>query len=460
MRIDEYDFRDIADKEITDLVGLMLDLFSETTNCVIAIYDIEGKGRWSSPETLFSPLCTYCHHTPRLWDLCEIDHKKRTSERYFAGSDGPTTAMCHFGLWNISHPIYMGEKFYGAIITGQRKLSAIKASNESNTCFEERLGELKEKELITMSEAENLRTAFNSVAVLDEFPALWVQKMADIDNRLLQLIQNVLYRIERRMKRLTLLRHELHDPNISVRNNLLRCILMLEELLRNDIIDSKMRIVIKETVSYLKYTKNWSSLFSAIIENISSAMSREVIKPNIKRANIIAILEDVISLFQEHADKKDVEFETIDTAHLYVKNFEMDPSLIARTFINVYHNAVKYSYYGQKNLGPRKIETKCKDIMKFFRIEVSNYGIGILKEELQSGSIWEEGVRGKLSSDRHRTGSGLGLPQVKKIIEAHNGQVEIRSSPLGDDLITGPYLTTLQIDLPYYYQAKNNGEKQ
>jgi len=116
--------------------------------------------------------------------------------------------------------------------------------------------------------------------------------------------------------------------------------------------------------------------------------------------------------------------------------------------INIYQNAVKYSFFGNATK-PRTVRTKCRSDNQSFRIEISNYGIGILEQELVSMSIWEEGTRGLLSSDRERMGSGLGLPQIKQIIEAHNGSVEITSNPLTEDIIDGPYLTTLIVNLPY-----------
>ena len=68
-----------------------------------------------------------------------------------------------------------------------------------------------------------------------------------------------------------------------------------------------------------------------------------------------------------------------------------------------------------------------------------------------AGKVWHDEVRGSLSSDRHRTGSGLGLYQVDQIIQQHHGRRSIESMPIGNPKI-GPYLTKVSILLPYDYK--------
>jgi len=152
--------------------------------------------------------------------------------------------------------------------------------------------------------------------------------------------------------------------------------------------------------------------------------------------------------------EKEVVIKPIEKKIVDAYILEFDEGLIMRALINIYNNAVKYSYFGGTDSSMRTIVTKVWSMEKYFRISVSNYGIGILKEEL--AKVWEEGFRGILASDRHRIGSGLGLHQVKQIIEAHRGAVQIVSDPVSDDYISGPYLTTLIIDLPYSF--KNGGQ--
>jgi signal transduction histidine kinase len=96
-----------------------------------------------------------------------------------------------------------------------------------------------------------------------------------------------------------------------------------------------------------------------------------------------------------------------------------------------------------------RVEKFTKDIA----IEIENYGVGILPEEITSGIIFEYGYRGKLSYDWNRTGSGIGLSEALKIAKKHGGNIWITSRPVaapkGDEKI--PYLTRVKIRLPRYH---------
>ena len=64
---------------------------------------------------------------------------------------------------------------------------------------------------------------------------------------------------------------------------------------------------------------------------------------------------------------------------------------------------------------------------KFIRITIADNGLGITKEEQEK--IFNRFYRVKDEHTRFITGTGLGLPIVKSIVEAHNGKVELESEP-------------------------------
>lgn len=161
------------------------------------------------------------------------------------------------------------------------------------------------------------------------------------------------------------------------------------------------------------------------------------------------MLNDAMRVFFAHAEKKEVIFKEIDISKLDTFFIDVDRSLMMRALINAYQNAEKYSFFGENKLKPREIDTVCENHKDFFKISISNYGVGILPEEREK--IWENGYRGILSSDRHRIGSGIGLYQIKEIVEAHGGRVSLESVPKSNDFVSGPYLTKLTIELPYYH---------
>jgi signal transduction histidine kinase len=60
-------------------------------------------------------------------------------------------------------------------------------------------------------------------------------------------------------------------------------------------------------------------------------------------------------------------------------------------------------------------------------IEIADSGIGIRPEDLDQ--VFEQFSRSTLSRRRGGRGTGLGLPIVKAIVEAHGGWIEVDSEP-------------------------------
>ena len=54
-------------------------------------------------------------------------------------------------------------------------------------------------------------------------------------------------------------------------------------------------------------------------------------------------------------------------------------------------------------------------------------GIGISKEDVPH--IFDRFFRVKGKATRHITGSGLGLALVKEVVEAHQGYIDVQSTP-------------------------------
>ena len=94
-----------------------------------------------------------------------------------------------------------------------------------------------------------------------------------------------------------------------------------------------------------------------------------------------------------------------------------DADLLYSAIQNVVFNAVKYSGEGDS------IEVRASQSENSVSIEVADTGIGIPEAERQS--VWAELARG--SNAAGRSGSGLGLPLVRLVIERHGGNVRLTS---------------------------------
>jgi len=379
-----------------------------------------------------------------LWSLCNQDHAKRSAQRNFEKLQDPKLGLCHLGLWNLAYPIFHENVYYGALITGQRKLKDSARTKESEECFTRRVQQLKSEGLVDVVTKGEMTARFAEVEYINEFPANSIKALAAVENSLIGIISDLL----RRINRITMLRHEIHQPNTAARGILCESRDILADVLSNQ------QLSIKEVSQQLvnaqqniKYAVSNSILFSTIVENICSTLSADTGALIVSRCNVLALLQEAQKIFESPAGDKDVIFEPIVKNDLDMPNIEADKALLMRAFMNVYHNAVKYSYFGQSEDKPRRIQTSCEGLEKYVKITIANFGLGILPDEMDK--IFKEGYRGKLSSDRHRTGSGLGLSQVKRIIdEQHNGKTEIESRPLGQS-IEGPYLTKVFLYIPY-----------
>lgn len=117
-----------------------------------------------------------------------------------------------------------------------------------------------------------------------------------------------------------------------------------------------------------------------------------------------------------------------------------DADLLYSAIQNVVFNAVKYSGEGDS------IEVRASQSETGVSIEVADTGIGIPEAERES--VWSELARG--SNAAGRSGSGLGLPLVRLVIERHGGHVRLTSREgVGTSVVlTLPLLAETSVAVP------------
>src|SRR6185369_11196295 len=96
-----------------------------------------------------------------------------------------------------------------------------------------------------------------------------------------------------------------------------------------------------------------------------------------------------------------------------------DATRLQQVAANLIDNAVKYTPSGGR------VEIEVVRDGGRAGLRVRDTGIGIRVDELPR--IWDRLFRGDTS--RTERGLGLGLSLVKAIVEAHGGEVEVRSEP-------------------------------
>ncbi len=158
--------------------------------------------------------------------------------------------------------------------------------------------------------------------------------------------------------------------------------------------------------------KEMETMISELLE--SAKIQSKYGELNYENVNIIDLIYDV-SLYFEN-DKPGFEMINIPEK----LNVNIDPERIKIMLKNIMSNAIKYS---DKNA--QSVNIKVENNKESFVLKIKNYGEGIPEKDLDF--IFEPFYRVDKSRDKKTGGYGLGMHLVKKIVDAHEGEISISS---------------------------------
>jgi signal transduction histidine kinase len=101
--------------------------------------------------------------------------------------------------------------------------------------------------------------------------------------------------------------------------------------------------------------------------------------------------------------------------------FNVDYDHMHTAIMNIVSNSIKYTPDGGRVVLSTSVTGG------FANFSVKDSGIGISKEDVPH--IFDRFFRVKGKATRHITGSGLGLALVKEVVEAHQGYIDVQSTP-------------------------------
>jgi PAS domain S-box-containing protein len=202
--------------------------------------------------------------------------------------------------------------------------------------------------------------------------------------------------------------HELRTPLTSIKG-------YVETILQNEVgpINDKQ----KEFLSYVKQsTDRLNRLLNELLD-ISRIESGQV-RMNLEVTDLSQLLKNEVDRFKPEALKKEVLLH-LDVEERLIK-IECDQEKIKEAVDNLIHNAIKYT--------PRKGQVRviAKNLKDWVQIDIRDMGPGI-KQDDQSKIFEPFQYLASVDEDNDDESTGLGLMLVKKIVEAHGGEVSMRS---------------------------------
>lgn len=139
-----------------------------------------------------------------------------------------------------------------------------------------------------------------------------------------------------------------------------------------------------------------------------------------KRIQVEEILTAVVDFLGDRAKAKQQDLQ-LALPEKPSPPLQADPLALESVFGNLVTNAINYTPNG----GTVRVVLDVAGIN--LRVRVSDNGFGIAEQHL--GKIFERFYRVKDDKTRFITGTGLGLPIVKGLVDAMGGMIEVESAP-------------------------------
>lgn len=180
-----------------------------------------------------------------------------------------------------------------------------------------------------------------------------------------------------------------------------------------------------KAIAYLGKIKSSSNFLLSLINYVLEMARIESGKLALKKevGCVTELIESLTDVFEPGVKKKFITYSCeTDIQHKYVIG---DETKVREIFINIIGNSVKYTPEGGKISVSVKEEPFEKENYIAYRIIVEDNGIGMSKEYLPH--IFEEFSREHTSTESKVTGTGLGLPIVKSLIDMMGGTIEVES---------------------------------
>jgi two-component system OmpR family sensor kinase len=194
----------------------------------------------------------------------------------------------------------------------------------------------------------------------------------------------------------------------DVRGPLMPALFTLQMFERDFADDEKRRPAIQRGIRSLKRV---DQLVGDLLTFASAAASPDVDA----RAPLGSVVAGVVQDLESQAAAAGVR---VDVANIPACDVACAPGVLASVVMNLVSNAIKYM---PRDAPERVVSIKASVEGGYVRLEVADTGAGL--PESMHERIFEPYVR----VDRRQPGLGLGLATVRRLVDAHRGQVGVRA---------------------------------
>lgn len=168
-----------------------------------------------------------------------------------------------------------------------------------------------------------------------------------------------------------------------------------------------------EAAQYLRLINDSASHMRALVRAILDLSAVDKSRLNLTLLDLNQLMNEVITLFENDCMNSDIHINTGE-----LPNVLADKILLFQVFQNLIQNAIKY----RKSQGGLIIDITARHEAPYWRIDVADNGSGFSdtdKEKAMSmfGRLHAEGI----------SGTGAGLAICKKILERHDGYLNVRA---------------------------------
>ena len=250
--------------------------------------------------------------------------------------------------------------------------------------------------------------------------ALNQQRLISENRELLEMVQRSNEELEKKnkdleeaglakMQILSTASHELKTPLTSIVGYVDRMLLQRDTV--GDLNDRQER--------YLEIVKRNSYRLKTLVDDLLdiSRIESGGIALDITSVDVAGEIQDAVRSVQTHADRKNIRVE-LDVP-LGLPPIRAERLRFSQVIVNLLSNACKYSLDGAQ------VRVRAAPRNGWVQFDVSDTGIGI--SEADQTRLFNQFFRAETKLTREESGTGLGLFITKYLVEAHGGEIWVKS---------------------------------